>query len=769
MTERTSPRRRLWTVAASLCALPSVIAGAAPLEEAGWYHEHRLVAVTLADATDIETMLRISGDHWTEAVGVGTLPFRVPPERMWLLDASGLEYRLLHANIQDLVDAEREAMQHAGRGWFDNYRSYDSISGYIDTLIGVQPDLVTRYVLGESVLGQEIHGFTISSPAGPAEKPAILFNGTQHAREWISPMTVMFIADKLVQGYGSDPRITQLLDACDFHIVPVVNPDGYEYSRNSQRLWRKNRQFNSDGTRGVDNNRNWGFRWGGQGSGSAPGSETYRGTAPFSEPENRAMRDFILDHAEIVAHIDFHSYSQLILSPWSHTEDEPEQPDRDLFRALNASMESAIEATHGKDYRSGPGGKTLYLASGVAPDWSYGERGILAWTVELRDTGHYGFVLPPSQIIPTAEEAFQGALALGEYVAAPIFYAFPKGLPEYITPRVGQPVAISLFSELQTIDPSSPTLWWRSLGSDAFRPAQMQYLGGPEYAALLPVLPCGAELEYYFEAATIEGVTVRSPEAAPATTYQATAILRAMLIDDLETDQGWIVGDGGDDASEGVWTRVDPIGTDFFGPYGAHPQPEDDHTEDGTMCFVTGQGEAGGGPGDADVDGGQTTLVSPQFDATDGEATIRYWRWFYAEHDDLTIDLSNDGGQSWMNLETIAGSSSEARGNWFEFSRPLSQIGLPATTNMRLRFVARDEDADGIVEAAVDDLDIWALSACQPPCFGDLDGDGEIGQGDLGVLLAAYGVGWEGDLDWDGDTDQADLGSLLAIYGQPCD
>ncbi|MFG0251358.1 MAG: M14 family metallopeptidase, partial [Phycisphaerales bacterium JB038] len=655
MTERTMPCLRSTMIALALWWLVSALPGgigstfAAPQR----YDEHRLVAVTLADSDDIDTMLSISGDHWTDAVGPGSVPFRVPPDRMWLLEASGLHYRVLHDNVQELVDAEQAAMASAGRGWFDNYRSYSSISGYIDTLIGLQPDLVTRYVIGESVLGEQIHGFSIASAAGPTDKPAILFNGTQHAREWISPATVMFIADQLVQGYGVDPQVTALIDTCDFHIVPVVNPDGYEYSRSSQRLWRKNRQYNSDGSRGVDNNRNWGFAWGGDGSSGSPGSETYRGTAPFSEPENQAMRDFILAHPEIVAHIDYHSYSQLILSPWSYFEGEPDEPDRTLFRTLNAAMETAIEARHGKGYHSGPGGMTLYLASGVAPDWSYGERGILAWTVELRDTGQYGFLLPPSQIIPTGEEAWEGALVLAEYVASPIFYAFPGTLPEHIPPRTRQPLEIALFSETETVDPSSPTFWWRALGSDEFRAVPMQYQGGSSYAVLLPSLPCGAVLEYYFEASTIEGSVVYSPAAAPATTHAATAILRAMLVDDLETDQGWTVGSADDDATAGIWERVDPIGTIFYGPYGRYPQPEDDHTEEGTICLVTGQGEPDGGASDADVDGGQTTVISPRFDASDGEVTIRYWRWFYGEHDDFTVDISNDDGQSWVNLETI--------------------------------------------------------------------------------------------------------------------
>ncbi len=771
MTSPSKSRPRFVSPSVCLCLLLAAMlcrvtpALAAPMT----YDEHQLIAVTLTSDADLETMLEISSDHWTDAVGIGEIPFRISPERLPLLKASGLVYRVLHPNIQDLIDAESEAMADAGRGWFDNYRSYSTISSYIDTLIGIQPDLVTRYSIGQSVQGRDIYGFTISAPGGPGDKPAILLNGCQHAREWISPMTVMFIADQLVQGYGTDPDVTSLVDGCDFHIIPVVNPDGYEYSRSSQRLWRKNRQYNADGSRGVDNNRNWGYEWGGEGSSSSPGSETYRGTSPFSEPENQAVRDFVLAHPEIVAHIDFHSHGQLILSPWGYEAAEPDEPNGSLFAALNVSLESAIEGVHGMGYHAGPSGETLYLASGVAPDWTYGDRGILAWTIELRDTGQYGFLLPPSQIIPTGEEAYAGVRALGAYVTEPFVYVLATAPPAHVPPRKRWPVYVELLSSSQQLDPATATIRWRTLGSDAFRATALEHQDGYRYAAPLPAVPCGAQIEYYLEASSYSGETRRLPADAPATVFNTTANLRDMLLDDFETDQGWLAGVPDDDATAGAWTRVDPIGTEFFGPHGLYPQPEDDHTAYGEVCYVTGQGEPGGDAHDADVDGGQTTLLSPRFDATDGQPTIRYWRWVYTSSDFFAVDISNDDGQSWLNLELIEGGDTDSHGGWRLFERPLAQVPLQPTTQMRLRFVAADEGGDSLVEAALDDVDVTSLSACQPPCYGDLDGDGVIGQGDLGVLLAAYGEDWGGDLDWDGDTDQADLGALLSLYGEVCD
>ena len=134
-------------------------------------------------------------------------------------------------------------------------------------------------------------------------------------------MTGMFLADRLVESADTDPRVHALLSRAEIFVIPVVNPDGYffTWSDSANRLWRKNRRNNGDGTFGVDNNRNWGYEWGGAGASTQTSSETYRGTGPFSEPETAAMRDFFNARPNIVSNIDFHSYSQLVLSPWAYT------------------------------------------------------------------------------------------------------------------------------------------------------------------------------------------------------------------------------------------------------------------------------------------------------------------------------------------------------------------------------------------------------------------------------------------------------------------
>ncbi len=107
------------------------------------------------------------------------------------------------------------------------------------------------------------------------------------------------------------------LSAVSHH--PCRHPDGYSYTWTNNRLWRKNRRPNPNGSTGVDLNRNWGYQWGGEGASTSQGSDTYRGASGFSEPETQAIRDFITNRPYIRAHVDVHSYSQLILSPWGYT------------------------------------------------------------------------------------------------------------------------------------------------------------------------------------------------------------------------------------------------------------------------------------------------------------------------------------------------------------------------------------------------------------------------------------------------------------------
>jgi hypothetical protein len=176
----------------------------------------------------------------------------------------------------------------------------------------------------------------------------------------------------------------------------------------------------------------------------------------------------------------------------------------------------------------------------------------------------------------------------------------------------------------------------------------------------------------------------------------------------LEFDQGFTVGAPDDDALRGIWIRVDPIGTGY--------QPEDDHTPDpANTCYVTGQGTVGGSVHEADVDLGKTTLFSPVLDLSGYvNPRIGYWRWYYnvvSKDDVFTVDVSNDGGDTWVNVETIGPGGPETDGGWFyHWFRVMDRVA--PTANVMLRFVAADLYFTSTVEAAIDDLVVVDCTDC---------------------------------------------------------
>ncbi len=270
------------------------------------------------------------------------------------------------------------------------------------------------------------------------------------------------------------------------------------------------------------------------------------------------------------------------------------------------------------------------------------------------------------------------------------------------------------------LDPSSPSLVY-DLGDGPVE-VPMLPMGGDFYRASFGALPCGALVQYHLRAATTAGIAIRSPVGAPQDTYLAVAADQALRVleDDLAVADGWIAGLPGDTAVGGQWLLADPIATDA--------QPEVDHTPDPVdTCFVTGQGAMFGNIGDADVDGGQTTLVSPALDlSASGQATIGYWRWYHnsfsqsdadegngPNQDVLRVQISDDNGETWVPVETVGPGGSESGGNWFLHSFDVGSL-VELTTTVRLRFIVSDFGSLSIVEAAIDDLLVFSID-CAPP------------------------------------------------------
>jgi len=339
-------------------------------------------------------------------------------------DELGIPYRVMISDLQADIRAERVAIESV-RGleeasFFDAYRTYDEFNTFIDQLVSTYPQLATKLKIGQTVEGRTIFGILITAPNN-ASKVGIVFNGGQHAREWIGPMTNAYIANQLLTLYGTDAQVTKLLERVEFSIFPIINADGYVYSWTTNRMWRKNRRENKDSRfrcYGVDTNRNWDFHWGEGGTSPDTCSDIYRGPKAFSEPEETALASYIKSHPNVNGYIDWHSYSQLWLGPWGwSTSVFPK--DLTTQNELAKLGVDTIKSVHGKVYQYGPSGATLYVTSGGSNDYTYGALGVVySYTVELRDTGRYGFVLPPSEIIPTGEESFAAVRVFADYVVS---------------------------------------------------------------------------------------------------------------------------------------------------------------------------------------------------------------------------------------------------------------------------------------------------------------------------------------------------------------
>ena len=387
----------------------------------GRYTGVAALRVALADVDQLAWMLDEGFRPLACRPGLRSEWIAAPADRARLRRA-GIPFEVVAEDLQVLIDEERrqraEARRTADGNWYADYRTWPEVVERLQLLAETHPELVTMSSVGETHEGRTIRAVRVST-SDTGTRPAVLFNGCQHAREWVAVMVPVSIAEMLAEGYGEDAAITALLDQVDVYVIPVVNPDGYAYTYASggDRYWRKNRRDNPGGCDGVDLNRNWGVDWnGGESTSTNPCSDVYVGPGPFSEPEPAAMRDFILERPAIVAHIDFHSYGELILQPWAYTNES--HPEFDAIDALGAEMSEAIESVHGVTYPHGSGDDLLYLASGVFPDWTTSQDAF-GYTIELPPSGWGGggFELPPSQILPTCEENRAAALAMMGWAA----------------------------------------------------------------------------------------------------------------------------------------------------------------------------------------------------------------------------------------------------------------------------------------------------------------------------------------------------------------
>ncbi len=290
---------------------------------------------------------------------------------------------------------------------YGGYHTYDKLTTELNLIAAARPEQVAVSSYGRSAEGRVLPLVKISDAVRTdSDEPEVLFSCAQHAREHLTVEMCLHIVRRLAQGYGTDPAITQLVQSREIWVLPMANPDGAEYDISSGlfALWRKNRQPTAENTEiGTDLNRNWGTRWGCCGGSSTnPASDTYHGTAPFSTPETAQLRDWVNSRViggvqQITAHIDFHSYSELVLWPYGFTTDDTgpglTASDAAAFRRLGEAM----AATNGYTPEQS---SDLYIADGTVGDWMWAQHRIWSFTFEMYPTSQAqgGFYPPETEI-----------------------------------------------------------------------------------------------------------------------------------------------------------------------------------------------------------------------------------------------------------------------------------------------------------------------------------------------------------------------------------
>ncbi len=413
---------------------------------------YKEVKIYLDSQEQIENLynLGLEFDHfnWGKDNSITTF---ISEREFEILQNSGFRYDILiddwysyYSNLPKLTESEKQNFKQMSKEYYNvEGFGYGSMGGFftlaeinarLDSMYALYPNIITqKFQIGTTIQGRPIYAVKISdNPNVNESEPQVQFNALIHAREPQAMMTIMYYLYYLLENYGTDPEVTYLVNNREIYFVPCINPDGYEYNRQTNPsgggMWRKNRRLNSDNSYGVDLNRNFGYMWGinNTGSSGTPSSETYRGTAPFSEPETQAIRDFT-NSKNFKTTLNYHTYSNLLLYPWGYV--NTPTPDNNIFVEFSTDM----VAYNG--YENGQPPAILYDVNGSADDWMYGEQStkpkIFAMTPEVGSTGFW-----PSQaeIFPLAIENLKPNLYITWVCGAYVSVVNPSFSQQFFNP-----------------------------------------------------------------------------------------------------------------------------------------------------------------------------------------------------------------------------------------------------------------------------------------------------------------------------------------------
>lgn len=593
------------------------------LVNGGWQPDHVIRGKGFVDAV-------VSADELQLLRGLGASLEVLVPDVEAAYDARP---KLSATESDDLERRMRETYGISGFGFgsMGGFYTYQEVIRQLDTMALLYPDLISvRDSIGASIEGRAIWAVKISdNPAIHEGEPEVLYTGLHHAREPEGMMAVIYFMYYLLENYGTDPEVTYLVNERQMYFVPVVNPDGYVRNQttnpNGGGNWRKNRRLNAGGSYGVDLNRNYGYMWGYDNIGSSnnPSSDTYRGTAAFSEPEIQAMRDFCLGHAFKLA-LNFHSYGNLLIYPWGYIASFL-TPDSSTF------IDYTTDMTQFNQYVHGTGDETVgYVTNGDSDDWMYGEQIIKAKILSMTPEVGSSFWPPMNQIFPIADENLYPNLFLA-WAAGPFLKVGDCTFSQE-TFQPGDTGSVRFALESKGQSPVSGSIRWTTA------------------SVWLTLMDSTAsvELPAVTGVDTVDLSFVVSPDAIGPVALES--VLQISVAGQVVATQPLVVRVGmplvvlSNDAENGLtgWTATGTWNTTTS----HYHSPGHSFTES----------PSGNYPANADY---RLTMTSGIDFTNQSAVAISYWERYVteADYDYCLVEYSTDGGTTWKSLRRVSGSN----------------------------------------------------------------------------------------------------------------
>ncbi|KAH8554888.1 hypothetical protein BGW37DRAFT_215498 [Umbelopsis sp. PMI_123] len=414
------------------------------------YHGHQLI---LLNANNEQELLALDAlrqqlalDFWTPLSLEKPIQVRVNPDQQaqfFDLLPSSANYSIAIPDLKDFLDnqvklnTETISTQKAFENFFTEYHSYEDITVYLDELASQHPKLVKKIEIGTTSEGRSIYAWRLHKKTKKSKKTkqhkkrshdknlisSWLEDLGDNVMEWFESVVETFdLTDEYEEEYEDEEDNYQEMKK-KHKQKKSKNPmeiviNGGQHGREWISPWRKTRQsFENSKCIGVDLNRNWDFEWEQrQGYDSNPCSETYVGTCPFSAPESQALASYIASRKRVISFLDLHSFSQMWMTPYgSDCRHEPKDNEDIVEAALHAVK--SLKRVHDKQFEIAPVCQSVSETSGDAIEWSYAKQHVkYSYEIQLRDTGSYGFLLPPSEILPSGEEMLSAIQNLALFI-----------------------------------------------------------------------------------------------------------------------------------------------------------------------------------------------------------------------------------------------------------------------------------------------------------------------------------------------------------------